>query len=117
MKEDKIILVSNNENVLQVKKLSEIVYMESIGSKTKTCCCDGNEYLIKKCLSQVEETLPNEKFFKIHKSFIINIDYLKGINVNAQRSVLLHNDIEINIAHRKYKDFMEFVKNRFVIWQ
>lgn len=117
MKEEKILLVNNKDNALQVKKLDEIVYMESYGSKTKTCCCDGNEYLIKKCLSHIEETLPNERFFKIHKSFIINIDYLKGINVNAKKTVLLHNGIEIKIAHRKYKDFMEFVKNRFVIWQ
>ncbi|MDA3952792.1 MAG: hypothetical protein PF485_04030 [Bacteroidales bacterium] len=38
MKEDRIILVNNNDNTMQVKKLGEIVYMESFGCKTKTCC-------------------------------------------------------------------------------
>jgi len=90
--------------------------MESDGRKTKTYCCKGKEYLIKKCLTQVEEKLPDEKFFKIHKSFIINVDYLQGINVNAEKSVLLHNGIEIKIAHRKYKEFLEFVKNKFDFW-
>ena len=115
MMEKKIIVI--NDNVLQVKELSEIVYMESFGSKTKTHCCEGKEYLIKKCLSRVEEKLPNEKFFKIHKSFIININYLKGINVNTDKTVLLHDGIELKIAHRKYKDFIEFVKCKFGIWE
>ena len=113
MLERKIIVI--NDNVLQVKERGKIVYMESFGSKTKTYCCEGKEYLVKRCLSHVEEKLPNEKFFKIHKSFIINIDYLKGVNAN--KTVLLHNGIELKIAHRKYKDFMEFVKCKFCIWE
>ena len=48
MEEGKIIVV--NDNVLQVKEHSKIVYMESFGSKTRTYCCEGKEYLIKKCL-------------------------------------------------------------------
>ena len=111
----KIIIINND--LLLVKGFSEVVYLESSGRNTKTHCSDGKEYLIKKCLSQVEESLPSEKFFKIHKSFIINVDYLKGININGHKTVLLHNGIELNVACRKYKNFMEFVKNRFVFWQ
>jgi len=77
---------------------------------------EGKDFLIKRCLSEVEEKLPEENFFKIHKSLIINIDYLRGINVNSQKAVLPQNDIELKIAHRKYKDFMEFIKGRFNVW-
>lgn len=111
--ERKIIII----NDLHVKELSEIVYMESFGRKTKTYCCEGKEHLLKKCLSRVEEELSNEKFFKIHKSFIINVDYLKGVNINANKTVLLHKGIELKIAHRKYKDFIEFVEDKFELWQ
>lgn len=114
MKEKKVIIINNE--VLQVKKLSEIVYLESLGNKTKTYCCEGKGYLLKQCLCNVEEQLPNKQFFKIHKSFIINIDYLKGIDVNADKTVLLHNGIELKIACRRYKDFMEFLKLNFDIW-
>ncbi|MBI9053931.1 MAG: LytTR family transcriptional regulator [Bacteroidales bacterium] len=116
MIDKKIIVNSNNDNLLHVKKLREIVYLESVGRKTKTYCCEGEEYLVKKCLTQIEEKLPDEKFFKIHKSIIINVDFLQGINVNAEKSVLLHDGIELKIAHRKYKDFIEFVKNKFDFW-
>ena len=102
--------------IIKIKELTDIVYLESYGKKTRTVCCKGEEYLLKKCLSEVEEKLPPENFFKIHKSIIINIDYLKGINFNSHKTVLLHNGIELNIAHRKYKDFMDFIKARFVFW-
>lgn len=114
---DKKILVSTDlSKELHVKDIHDIVYMESIGRKTKTYCKEGNEYIVKSCLSSVEERLPDEKFFKIHKSFIINVDYLKGININKEKMVLLHNDIRLQIAHRKYKDFIHFVKNKFDFW-
>ena len=114
---EKRIVIINDNNVLQVKELGKIVYLESCGKNTKTYCCEGEEYLIKKCLSCVEETLPCEKFFKIHKSIIINIDYLKNININPEKTVLLHNGIQLKIAHRKYKDFIAFLKTKFDIWQ
>lgn len=117
MMKRKIMVINKNENDIHVKELNEIVYLKSLGCKTKTCCCDGHEYLLKNCLSHIEEKLPNEKFFRIHKSFIINIDYLKGINVNGHKTVLLHNGIELNVACRKYKRFMDFVKEHFVLWQ
>ena len=113
----KIIVASIGDNFLHVKDLSNIVYLESFGRKTKTYCCEGEEYLVKISLSEVEKRLPDEQFYKIHKSFIINIDYLKGINLNPNKTVLLHNGIELNIAHRKYKDFVELLKRRFDFWQ
>lgn len=116
MNERKIIVLNDNDHALQIKELNEIIYLESHGKKTKTYCSAGEEYLLKACLSHVEEKLPNEKFFKIHKSFIINIDYIKGININTDKTVLLHNGVELNIAHRKYKDFIEFLKNKFDFW-
>lgn len=112
----KIIVHDDCDKTLQIKELKELVYLTSYGKKTRTICSEGREYLVKKCLSEVEDILPEEKFFKIHKSFIINIDYLRGINVNSHKTVLLQNGIELNIAHRKYKDFMDFIKSQFEFW-
>ena len=113
---NKIVVVDDDDKTLQIKELKDVVYLESRGKKTKTVCSEVKEYSVKKSLSEVEEKLPEEKFFKIHKSFIINIDYLRGINVNSHKTVLLQNGIELNIAHRKYKDFMDFIKSRFEFW-
>lgn len=116
MEDKKILIGSEDDNELHVKNVQDIVYMESVGRKTKTYCKEGKEYVLKNSLSHMEESLPDEKFFKIHRSFIINVDYLKGINIKTEKMVLLHNGIKLRISHRKYKDFMEFVKNKFDFW-
>lgn len=111
------IVVFDEGQDYKIKELEEVVYLESDGRNTRTYCSEGKDFLIRKCLSEVEEKLPEENFFKIHKSLIINVDYLIGINVNSHKTVLLQNGIQLNIAHRKYKDFMEFLKKRFVLWE
>lgn len=107
---------SEDSRVLEVKKLNEIVYIESFEGNTKAFYCEGKEGFIKRCLSQVEEKLPDDKFFKIHKSIIINIDYLVSINMDINKTVLMKNGKELKIAHRRYKDFIKFVKLNFDIW-
>lgn len=117
----KKILISSNSDcetkALEVKELREIIYMKSFEGKTRTYCGEGKENLIKKSLSQIEEKLPKGKFFRIHKSIIINVDYIKGINVNTKRTVLLKDGVELQVAQRKYKDFIEFLKTNFEIWE
>lgn len=113
--ERKVALFDDEENIV-LKKIEEIIYFESLGKKTKTICCEGDEYIIKESLSIVEEKLPDNIFFKIHKSFIINIDCIKGINMDNNKKVLLNNGIQLNVAHRKYREFLEFVRSRFEFW-
>jgi hypothetical protein len=74
----KLLIANKNEGNkkgFEVKELHKIVYMESFEGKTKAYYCEGKGNLIMKCLSQVEEKLPKEFFFKIHKSIIINIAF------------------------------------------
>jgi len=113
----KITVLNVCDNTLHIKKLNELVYMYSCGRKTKAVCCKGNEYLIKRCLSDIAKKLPKENFFKIHNSFIINVAYIKRISMR-ERIVILFNDndqIILQIAHRRLKEFLDFIYMRFNI--
>jgi len=114
---EKQIMINLPDKELIIKQIESLVYLESLGKKTKTVCCEGSEYILKERLANLEETLPDDRFFRIHKSIIINIDYLKGININANKTVLLQNGVELNISHRKYNDFIKYLKCRFNFWQ
>lgn len=114
---EKAIILNLPGKELIIKEIENLMYLESLGKITKTVCCEGTEYIIKERLANLEETLPDSRFFRIHKSFIINIDYLQGVNTNAHKTVLLQNGTELNIAHRKYNDFIKYLKSRFNFWQ
>lgn len=96
--------------------LKEVVFLESIGGFTRKYCNNGREYLVENALSKIEENLPQDKFFKINDSFIINADYLKRIKVRAIKNALLLGGIELNIAQDKYWDLIRFLKFNYSIW-
>lgn len=113
----KIYIQSEDEKIIQIEEIKNIVYLEADNRKTKVYCFNGNQYLINKCLSYIEERITNKNFFKIHKSFIINVDYLKSVNYKGEKNVVLENDIKIQIACRKYPEFKRFLKEKFSFFQ
>ena len=114
---EKLYIHSENDKIIQIEEIKNIVYLESDKRKTKVYCSNGNQILVNKCLSFMEEKLPDENFFKIHKSFIINIDYLKSINYKDEKIVILKNNIKLHIACRKFTELKKFLKEKYAILQ
>ena len=92
-----------------------IIYFEAQGSYTKVYLDDGSEpKLIPNHLKQIEETLPENKFYRIHNSLIINSDFVDHILFQNKVCVLKNNGslqkIHLKIADRKFQGFMDFLK-------
>ncbi|MDU6340113.1 MAG: LytTR family DNA-binding domain-containing protein [Clostridium sp.] len=64
-------------------------------------------YTFNRKISQLEELLPKENFVRCHRSYIVNIKYVKNINKN---SLLLEDDIKIPIS----KTRMDNTYNTFI---
>ncbi|MDY6800615.1 MAG: LytTR family DNA-binding domain-containing protein [Bacteroidota bacterium] len=112
-----LILTDKKKNELSRKSLTEIVYFETAGCCTHVFCCKGNKYMLEKRISQVEEKLPGEDFFRIHNSWIINVAYVKRVNISKRKVILStdYNQITLYIAHRRLKSFLDFMHRRFNI--
>ena len=105
-----------DHKTIHLNELQEVVFLESIGGFTRKYCSNGREFLVENNLSQLEENLPKEKFFKINESYIINADYLKRIKVRAIKNVLLRGGIELNVAQDRYWELIRFLKFNYSIW-
>ncbi|MDA3952791.1 MAG: LytTR family transcriptional regulator DNA-binding domain-containing protein [Bacteroidales bacterium] len=106
-----------NNKILKYNVLKEVVFLESSGSFTRKYCSNGREFLIEGDLSHFEESLPDEKFFRINESYIINADYLKRIKVqDIKKNVLLNGGIELSIDQEKYWDLIKFLKIKYNVW-
>ena len=64
-------------------------------------------YTFNRKISQLEELLPKENFVRCHRSYIVNIKYVKNINKN---SLLLEDDVKIPIS----KTRMDNTYNTFI---
>ncbi len=84
--------------------LSEIIWVEAYDYYIKIHVKD-RFYLVRDSLKNMEESLPEQQFIRIHKSSIINVDYLKQIhpNVSGEYEIQLATGPRLKVS-RNYKD-------------
>lgn len=72
---------------------------------------DGKEKItVAKVLKEYEEILPEHTFIRVHKSSIINLDYVKEYNSKNGLEVALKNGVKIAVSRRRASEFTEKVK-------
>jgi two-component system LytT family response regulator len=93
--------ISVDSKILFVNS-KDILYCKSDGSYTHLFLKNDVDYLVSKSIKHFEDILPEELFLRIHKSYIINVDEVVGINKQGNGEVILSNEAEIPIS-RSYK--------------
>lgn len=81
----------------------DIIYIESIYKKIKVVT-DKEKIEVNNCtLYKIREELLEEEFVQCHKSFIINRNYIKGVDLVNSLIELSSTDVKVPIG-RKYKE-------------
>jgi two-component system, LytTR family, response regulator len=91
----------------------EIMYCQGDGRYTRIYLNNGDNHLISKVLSNYEDLLPKETFFRIHKSYIVNILFIKEYITNSHRLLVLTNNQSLPVASRRSKCFLEKLLNLY----
>lgn len=106
LKEDAVIQDNNDDSYINLKvdksvrkiKINDIVFVESLRNYCRIKLNDS-EITVLKTLTSVQELLPESKFIRIHRSFLIN----KGHITSVSPSRIEINNLIIPVG-RKYKD-------------
>ncbi|MEI6886449.1 MAG: LytTR family DNA-binding domain-containing protein [Bacteroidota bacterium] len=91
----------------QMEKISHIIYCEADENYTKIFTVRGDFILVSRTLKVVEEMLPPQYFFRIHKSFLVNMNFVKSYNRVDGHTILLENGVELEIATRRNEEFVK----------
>lgn len=85
-------------------KISSIVYIQAEGDYTQITTADGRKGLILKSMKEWNERLPESHFCRIHRSYIINLDFVELIEkeYNYDFSVKLKNCEKTLVMSRRY---------------
>ena len=98
-------LIIKVDGVTHYIKESKIMYVEGNGKKCIIHIIDGtSEIVCNETLSAIEQRLSTKLFNRCHKSFIVNMRYVKAFN---HTDLVLENDESIVISRSKFKDFYE----------
>ena len=106
LKEDIVIQDNNDDSYINLKvdksvrkiKINDIVFVESLRNYCRIKLIDS-EITVLKTLTSVQELLPESKFVRIHRSFLINKDNITSVSP----SKIEINNMTIPVG-RKYKD-------------
>jgi two-component system, LytTR family, response regulator len=110
--EDDYIFVKTESKGKYLKiNLADIEYVE--GMKNYVAIhAGGKKILVLTSMKELEERLPKNQFMRVHKSYIIAINRISGIEGNQ---VLLKNvNAEIMIGDSYKAELMELVKNKMI---
>lgn len=94
----------------QIVNTSDIVYLEADSNYTTLHLNGNRNILATRTLGDFEKILDQPEFFRIHKSVLINLNYLKAYSSYQGNIVTLNDGTTLNISRRRLYDFKEAIQ-------
>ena len=102
----KKIILRTSETVHLVK-VSDISYCESDLSYTQFYLADGQKILVSKTLKEFEDMLKEFGFFRVHKSFLVNLFAISKFEKADGGYLVMENKDRVPVASRKRDQLLE----------
>ncbi|WP_127136194.1 LytR/AlgR family response regulator transcription factor [Flagellimonas oceanensis] len=98
----------NTDGKLVFLNSDDILYAESDGNYSTIFLVDGQKILLTKKLKEVNTLLPENSFFRIHNSYIINLNKIKEF-LKTDGYVVLESNHKIPVSRQKKSDFLDML--------
>ncbi len=96
---------------LTILKYEEILYLNASDSYTEIHLLDGKRLVSSKNIRVFEQHLAKDKFYRIHKSYIINLEYLKAFDRNEGNMAVLREGVMLPVSRRRVADFVDLISS------
>jgi two-component system LytT family response regulator len=106
----KIALPSNDGLVFV--RVEDIIYCEASSNYTLIHTTDGKKHVVSRTLKEYEDLLVDQDFFRIHNSYLINLNALKKYVRGDGGYVVLNNDVSLDVSKRKKEGFLQRIGSR-----
>lgn len=105
---NKKIVVKTLESIYLINQ-SDLLYCESDGSYTTLKLRNGQSILTSRSIREFEEMLAMGGFYRLHKSFLINLSTIERFDRSEGGSIVLTGGYKIPVASRKREDLMRMI--------
>lgn len=92
---------------LEFVNIKTILYCEASSNYTQIFLNDGKKYVVSRTLKEYEELLAEHEFFRIHNSFVINLNAIKKYVRGDGGYVIMNNDVTLDVSKRRKEAFLE----------
>jgi len=93
-------------NGLEFVELATIIKVEAENVYANFYLNNGKTILVCRTLKEVEKMLPQRNFMRVHKSFIINLNYINQYIKGEGGTVILSDGSEVEVSRRSKNEFL-----------
>lgn len=91
----------------QLEKVNDIIYFEADENYTNVHIVTGKILMVSRSIGDLEKTISPNTFFRIHRSYIVNINFVKAFNRNDGYFVTMENGAKLDVAARRKDDLIK----------
>lgn len=92
-------------------RFEDIIRCEAQGNYTNVYLNNGDTVLITKTLKHYDELLLSKGFFRVHKSHLINLNFVRKFLKGKKSMVEMTDGIQIEVSSRKREELLEKLSN------
>ncbi|WP_297334928.1 LytTR family DNA-binding domain-containing protein [Algoriphagus sp.] len=102
-------VILNTDQQMHVVDPDEILFCQSEGSYSWVVPHSGNRIMVSKNLKHLEGILPDRQFFRIHHSYLVNMDRITVLD-KSHSHVILDSGVRLPLSRLRKKEFLEILK-------
>jgi two-component system, LytTR family, response regulator len=108
------IALPTNSGIIMLP-LSDILYMEAFSNYTKFHVEGRQPILVSKTLKDFEDAMLQNNFFRLHRSYLVNLNYITQFNKDEGGYVTLKGNIQVEVSDSKKKELMEKLREMSLV--
>jgi len=87
-------------------RIQDIIYCEASSNYTDIFTSDGKKYIVSRTLKEYEDILVDQDFFRIHNSYLINLNAIVKYVRGDGGYVVMSNNKSLDVSKRKKDGFL-----------
>jgi two-component system, LytTR family, response regulator len=108
-----LVLISHSKGFTLVD-FKDIIWLEASDNYTNLFLQNAKKIVASKTLKEFEAILPETDFFRIHRSALINIHFVKEYSNHDGGEVILSDGTRVQVSKARIQEFAEFIKTKSV---
>jgi len=94
-------------NGYQLENYHSITHCVAEENYSRIFTIDGRQLVVSKNLGLLQELLPENLFYRIHKSYLVNLNFVKTYSRYQRHFITLEDGTELDVAKRRIDDFVQ----------
>ncbi|UTA67168.1 LytTR family DNA-binding domain-containing protein [Emticicia sp. 21SJ11W-3] len=88
---------------------AHVLYLKADVNYTEVFLQDGEKLLVSKTLKELEKRFSCYDFFRTHKSYMVNLNFVTGYQIHEGLLVKLQEDHQVSLSRRRKEIFLDTV--------